>query len=108
MPLRSSVLPLLSAVALALLAGCATTQQPGSPEGPPPAPPPREEPVTNPPPQGGPSSEASPWRQARVGDRVVYAFSANRSSRLNASEVRIAGQLALEVVAVQAPWVWMK
>lgn len=106
MPLRSPAPAILRAAALALLVGCATT-----PQQPPPddssAPPPKTEPTPSSP-QPVPSSDASPWQRARVGDRVVYAFSANRADRPGASEARIAGLMALEVVAVQAPWVWLR
>ncbi|HYI03004.1 DUF6068 family protein [Hyalangium sp.] len=119
MHLRSSVLSVLGLAALALLSGCASLQQPPPEDTTPP--PPRTEPVTNPsqpsPSSGStpwhhaqpsPSSGSTPWHQARVGDRVVYAFSANRVSHPDTSQVRIIGQLALEVAAVQAPWVWLK
>jgi hypothetical protein len=107
MRLRSSVLSVLGSAALALLAGCATTQQPPPPDGTTPPPPTTEEPVTSPT-QPSPSSGSTPWHRARVGDRVVYAFSANRVNRPDTNQVRIIGQLALEVVAVQAPWVWLR
>jgi hypothetical protein len=104
---RSSTLSLVGAAALVLLAGCATTSQQTPPDGTS-SPPPTTEPVTNPS-TPSPSSGTTPWHKARVGDRVVYAFSGNhRAMRPQTNEVRISGRLALEVVAVQAPWVWMK
>jgi hypothetical protein len=106
MPLPSSIPSVLRACALVLLVGCATT-----PQQPPPddttAPPPKTG-ATPGPSQPAPSSDASPWQRARVGDRVVYAFSANRAEGPGAPENRIAGVLALEVVAAQSPWVWLK
>jgi hypothetical protein len=39
---------------------------------------------------------------------VVYAFSGNRAEGPGAREIRIAGRMTLEVVAAQAPWVWLK
>jgi hypothetical protein len=106
MPLRSSIPSVVGAATLALLVGCATTPQQPPADGTPP-PPPATEPSPSSP-QPAPSSDASPWQRARVGDRVVYAFSANRKPGPGASEARIAGTLALEVVAAQAPWVWLK
>lgn len=106
MPLRSSIPSVVSAATLALLVGCATTPQQPPTDGTT-APPPATEPTPGSP-QPAPSSDASPWQRARVGDRVVYAFSANRTPGPGASEARIAGTLAVEVVAVQAPWAWLK
>lgn len=91
---RSSLLSLVTAAALGVLTGCATTS----------AQTPKPEPMTNPTPSAG----ANPWSSARVGDRVVYAFTANRASVGQKDEARVAGRLALEVVAVQAPWIWLK
>ena len=91
---RSSFLSLVTAAALGVLSGCATTSSQTPPS----------EPVTNPTPPSGPTA----WSTARVGDRVVYAFTANRANVGQKDEARVAGRLALEVVAVQAPWVWLK
>jgi hypothetical protein len=91
---RSSFLSLVTAAALGVLTGCATTSSQTPPS----------EPVTNPTPPSGPTA----WSTARVGDRVVYAFTANRANVGQKDEARVAGRLALEVVAVQAPWVWLK
>ncbi|MCP3136180.1 DUF6068 family protein [Pyxidicoccus xibeiensis] len=61
----------------------------------------------------------SPWQRARVGDRVTYSFSANRSTRIQRGSgaraaapeagdtVAVAGVVTLEVVAVESPWVWL-
>ncbi|MBZ4422916.1 DUF6068 family protein [Myxococcus sp. RHSTA-1-4] len=55
-----------------------------------------------------PGRGTSPWQRARVGDRVTYAFSANRGGgRTQQPTVAVAGVVALEVVAVEAPWVWL-
>ncbi|MBE4746989.1 hypothetical protein G4177_02225 [Corallococcus sp. ZKHCc1 1396] len=60
------------------------------------------------------TATASPWQRARVGDRVEYAFSAHRAppgrQRVvdpNDRGSAVAGRVALEVVAVQAPWAWL-
>ncbi|WP_253973429.1 DUF6068 family protein [Myxococcus dinghuensis] len=49
----------------------------------------------------------SPWLSARVGDRVAYAFSANRTPLGNARAMAAAGVVALEVVALEPSWVWL-
>jgi hypothetical protein len=60
-----------------------------------------------------PGQAASPWQRARVGDRVTYSFSANRSRpggrmmESAAPSAAVAGTVAVEVLAVQAPWVWL-
>jgi hypothetical protein len=107
MRLRSSVFSVVGSAALALLAGCVTTQQ-VPPDGTTP-PPPKEEPV-KPPPQPEPSAGTSPWQRARVGDRVAYTFSTNQTPvRGGPGQPRaLAGRLSVEVVAVQQPWVWLK
>ncbi|MFP2912509.1 DUF6068 family protein [Pyxidicoccus sp. 3LFB2] len=112
--------PALLCAALALGPGCksvepstrptdgtATGQDPGSvaapdtntPDG-----------TTPPPPQAGQGE--SPWQRARVGDRVTYSFSGNRSrpgarSGTNIPSAAVAGVVTVEVVAVKAPWVWL-
>ncbi|RKG98227.1 hypothetical protein D7V97_33315 [Corallococcus sp. CA053C] len=64
-------------------------------------------------PDAGTPTTASPWQQARVGDRVEYAFSANRGrpggqrSAAPERDTAVAGHVVLEVVAVQAPWAWL-
>ncbi|MDY7225889.1 DUF6068 family protein [Hyalangium rubrum] len=61
------------------------------------------------PPEAPPSKGTSAWHRARVGDRVVYSFSANRAPGRSGGEARaVAGRLVLEVVAVQQPWAWLK
>ncbi|WP_404373615.1 DUF6068 family protein [Corallococcus coralloides] len=54
------------------------------------------------------ASEA--WAQARVGDRVTYSFNATRGPepRGGGTARTLQGQLTLEVVAVQQPWVWVR
>ena len=76
-----------------------------------------------------PAQGTSPWQRARVGDRVTYSFSANRSrpgersggtdassaqrSRpdarggMNVPSAAVAGVVTVEVIAVKAPWVWL-
>ena len=53
---------------------------------------------------------ADAWKRARVGDRVTYAFSATHGSepRGGGTLRTLGGQLSLEVVAVQQPWVWVR
>ncbi|GMU05033.1 DUF6068 family protein [Corallococcus caeni] len=81
-------------VALVLLMGCGASRPRGFIS------------VTEFPP--GSSTEEAPksWQDARVGDRVEYVFDAavSGSGRGGSSS---AGQLFVEVVAVQAPWVWL-
>ncbi|RKH91918.1 hypothetical protein D7Y21_00600 [Corallococcus sp. AB045] len=45
------------------------------------------------------------WQDARVGDRVEYAFYAQGGSSRGSSAS--AGQLFVEVISVQSPWVWL-
>ena len=60
-------------------------------------------------PTSGPTTSSS-WQSARVGDRVVYSFSVNRSPGRGMihQPSAISGRVTLEVVAVQQPWVWLK
>ncbi|MBN8471573.1 hypothetical protein JYJ95_34125 [Corallococcus exiguus] len=53
---------------------------------------------------------AEAWARARVGDRVTYSFSATRGPepRGGGTARTVQGQLTLEVVAVQQPWVWVR
>ncbi|RYZ46500.1 MAG: hypothetical protein EOO72_01790 [Myxococcaceae bacterium] len=53
---------------------------------------------------------AEAWARARVGDRVTYAFSATQGPepRGGGTARTVQGQLTLEVVAVQQPWVWVR
>jgi hypothetical protein len=50
------------------------------------------------------------WKRARVGDRVTYSFSASQGPdpRGGGTARTLGGQLTLEVVAVQQPWVWVR
>jgi hypothetical protein len=52
---------------------------------------------------------ADAWKRSRVGDRVTYSFSATQGSEPRGGTARtLGGQLTLEVVAVQQPWVWVR
>jgi hypothetical protein len=53
---------------------------------------------------------ADAWGRARVGDRVTYSFSATHGPepRGGGTARTLGGQLTLEVVAVQQPWVWVR
>ncbi|NOK17151.1 hypothetical protein HMI50_08945 [Corallococcus carmarthensis] len=53
---------------------------------------------------------AEAWARARVGDRVTYHFSATQGPepRAGGTARTLQGQLTLEVVAVQQPWVWVR
>ncbi|WP_224369606.1 DUF6068 family protein [Hyalangium versicolor] len=53
---------------------------------------------------------ADAWKRARVGDRVTYSFSATQGPDPRGSGYArtLGGQLTLEVVAVQQPWVWVR
>ena len=126
-PSRSSSRPLLLCAALALGAGAgcesvkprATPPADGTtaiaqPDTAPPSTPDASTPDTSVPDAGAaPTASASPWQQARVGDRVEYAFSANRGrpggqrSPAPERDSAVAGHVVLEVVAVQAPWAWL-
>ncbi|WP_224363636.1 DUF6068 family protein [Hyalangium versicolor] len=108
MNLRTAVFSMVGSAALALGAGCATTQQQTVPDTSTAPPPPSQESPATATPQPEPSTGSSAWQRARVGDRVVYAFSANRAYPNTKKATAIAGKLALEVVAVQRPWVWLK
>jgi len=59
-------------------------------------------------PMSQPDTQGS-WRNARVGDRVTYAFSSTLGGgRLGGPMKTVAGRLTLEVVAVRQPWVWLR
>ncbi|MFP2899022.1 DUF6068 family protein [Corallococcus sp. 4LFB] len=81
-------------VALVLLMGCGTSKPRGSST------------VTEVPLENTAAVAHTSWQDARVGDRVEYAFYVHASgmSRGNSSS---AGQLFVEVVAVRPPWVWL-
>ncbi|RKH74674.1 DUF6068 family protein [Corallococcus aberystwythensis] len=52
---------------------------------------------------------AEAWARARVGDRVTYSFHATQGPGPRGGTARtLQGQLTLEVVAVQQPWVWVR
>ncbi|WP_304504111.1 DUF6068 family protein [Corallococcus sp. EGB] len=53
---------------------------------------------------------AEGWARARVGDGVHYAFSATQGPepRAGGAARTLQGQLTLEVVAVEQPWVWVR
>ncbi|NMO17879.1 hypothetical protein HPC49_30935 [Pyxidicoccus fallax] len=53
-----------------------------------------------------PMQDTDAWKRARVGDRVTYSFSATQGAEGAART--LGGQLTLEVVAVQQPWVWVR
>jgi uncharacterized protein DUF6068 len=56
-----------------------------------------------------PPQAADAWKRARVGDRVTYSFSAAQGAEPRGGSARtLGGQLTLEVVAVQQPWVWVR
>lgn len=85
---------------LALLAGCESPKS----HSPSPTDATREQPAE----AASQGKTAAAWQRARVGDRVTYAFS-TRYQPLGAKESRsFGGKVAMEVVAVRQPWVWMK
>lgn len=105
MRLRTSFLCVLGCASLALSAGCASTSQ-QVPDG---STPKQEGTVTTPPTSGSTSAAAAAWKGARVGDRVVYSFSVNRTPGRGIGQTgSLAGRVSLEVVAVQQPWVWLR
>lgn len=57
-----------------------------------------------------PMQAADAWERARVGDRVTYSFSATQGPEPHGGGTAhtLGGQLTLEVVAVQQPWVWVR
>lgn len=55
-----------------------------------------------------PMQSADAWKRARVGDRVAYSFSATQGEPGGGTPHTLGGQLTLEVVAVQQPWVWVR
>ncbi len=86
---------------LALLAGCESPKS----QSPSPTDATREQPAAG---AASPARTAAAWQRARVGDRATYAFS-TRYQPLGAKDTRsLGGRVALEVVAVRQPWVWMK
>ncbi|QDF04262.1 hypothetical protein BHS04_13740 [Myxococcus xanthus] len=53
---------------------------------------------------------AEAWKRARVGDRVTYAFSATQGPTPGEADAArtLDGQLTLDVVSVQQPWVYVR
>src|SRR5687768_16987911 len=99
MPMRHSTLPIaaLLGAALSFLPGCESTKS-SSPS-------PSDTQAQEP----SPMQAADTWKRARVGDRVTYSFSATHGSEPRGGTARtLGGQLTLEVVAVQQPWVWVR
>ncbi|MGE6756997.1 DUF6068 family protein [Corallococcus interemptor] len=80
--------------ALVLLMGCGTSRPQGFST------------VTELPPGSSSAQVPTSWQDARVGDRVEYAFHADRIGSRRGTSAS-AGQLFVEVIAVQAPWVWL-
>ncbi|HYO52082.1 DUF6068 family protein [Archangium sp.] len=99
--MRHSPPPLAVALwgaALSLLPGCESTRS----RGPSPSDPQAQSPSPV-------KTDEASWQRARVGDRVSYAFSANQGAPPRGGTARtLGGQVVLEVVAVQQPWVWVR
>ncbi|WP_375770311.1 DUF6068 family protein [Archangium gephyra] len=99
--MRHSALPLAAALlgtALSFLPGCESTKSSG--------PSPSDTQAQNPSPV---RTGNDAWQRARVGDRVAYAFAANQGASPQGSPPRaLTGQVVLEVVGVQQPWVWLR
>jgi hypothetical protein len=100
MQMRHSTLSIaaLLGAALSLLPGCESTKA----SSPSPSDTQAQEPA--------PMQAADAWKRARVGDRVTYSFSATQGPepRGGGTARTLGGQLTLEVVAVQQPWVWVR
>ncbi|MFL5356792.1 DUF6068 family protein [Archangium sp.] len=98
--MRPSSLPLaaLLGAALSFLPGCESTKS-SSPS-------PSDSQAHEP----APMQAADAWKRARVGDRVTYTFSATQGAEPGGGGTArtLGGQLTLEVVAVQQPWVWVR
>ncbi|MHA7627706.1 DUF6068 family protein [Corallococcus sp. M7] len=80
--------------ALVLLMGCGTSRPRGFST------------VTEVPPGSSSDQVPTSWQDARVGDRVEYAFYADRIGSRRGTSAS-AGQLFVEVIAVRSPWVWL-
>jgi hypothetical protein len=100
MQMRHSPFPLaaLLGAALCFLPGCESTKS----NGPSPSDPQAQE--------SSSMQAAEAWKRARVGDRVTYAFSATQGAEPGGGGTArtLGGQVSLEVVAVQQPWVWVR
>ncbi|RYZ43341.1 MAG: hypothetical protein EOO71_04050 [Myxococcaceae bacterium] len=101
MPMRQATLPFaaLLGAALSFLPGCESTKSSG--------PSPSDAQVQ----KSSPAQDADAWKRARVGDRVVYTFSATQGPGRGGgggAARTLDGQLTLEVVSVQQPWVWVR
>jgi hypothetical protein len=100
MPMRHSPLPIaaLLGAALSFLPGCESTKSSSAS--------PFDTQVQKP----AAVQAADAWKRARVGDRVTYSFSATQGPepRGGGTARTLGGQLTLEVVAVQQPWVWVR
>ncbi|AKJ04806.1 hypothetical protein ATI61_101123 [Archangium gephyra] len=98
--MRHTTLPIaaLLGAALSFLPGCESTKS-GSPS---PSDPQAQESTS--------MKAADAWKRARVGDRVTYSFSGTQSTepRGGGTLRTLGGQVTLEVVAVQQPWVWVR
>jgi hypothetical protein len=98
--MRHSTFPIaaLLGAALSFLPGCESTKS-SSPS--------VSDPQTQ---EAAPIQAADAWKRARVGDRVTYAFSGTLgpAPRGGGTARTLGGQLTLEVVAVQQPWVWVR
>ncbi|NNB86442.1 DUF6068 family protein [Corallococcus exiguus] len=84
----------VAGVALVLLMGCGTSRPRGVST------------VTEAPPGSTSGQAPTSWQDARVGDRVEYAFHADRVGSRRGTSAS-AGQLFVEVIAVRSPWVWL-
>jgi hypothetical protein len=96
MHMRHSPLPIaaLLGAALSFLPGCASSPSPSDTQAQ----------------ETTPMQAADAWKRARVGDRVTYSFSATQGPgpRGGGTARTLGGQLTLEVVSVQQPWVWVR
>jgi hypothetical protein len=100
MQMRHSPRPLVALLgaALSFLPGCESTKS----SGPSPTDAQTGQPATV-------STGTTSWKNARVGDRVTYSFSANQGAGPGGGTARaLSGLAVLEVVAVQQPWVWVR
>ncbi|RUO94435.1 hypothetical protein D7Y11_04150 [Corallococcus sp. AB018] len=84
----------MGVLVLVLLMGCGTSRPRGVST------------VTEAPPGSTSGQAPTSWQDARVGDRVEYAFHADRVGSRRGTSAS-AGQLFVEVIAVRSPWVWL-